>query len=108
MQYRELLKQLKGMTPEELNQDVIVRLSDGEHLPIQKIVDNKTVEGTGDIHADHRFLHSEAEHSFYQVGEGYDQDYWKQEAEGLDQAICVHCDESHDLDAYHECKDGES
>ena len=24
-----------------------------------------------------------------------------------DQAICVHCDESHDIDADHECKDGE-
>tara|TARA_R100001594_G_scaffold128115_2_gene166227 strand:+ start:864 stop:1106 length:243 start_codon:yes stop_codon:yes gene_type:complete len=24
-----------------------------------------------------------------------------------EQAICVHCDESHDLDADHECKDGE-
>tara|TARA_R100000742_G_C4217024_1_gene41841 strand:- start:351 stop:593 length:243 start_codon:yes stop_codon:yes gene_type:complete len=23
------------------------------------------------------------------------------------QAVCVHCDESHDLDADHECKDGE-
>jgi hypothetical protein len=23
------------------------------------------------------------------------------------QAICVHCDESHDLDADHECKEGE-
>lgn len=24
-----------------------------------------------------------------------------------EQAICVHCDDSHDLDADHECKDGE-
>ena len=24
-----------------------------------------------------------------------------------DQAICVHCDESHNLDADHECKEGE-
>ena len=82
MTYRELLKQLKGMKPEQLNQDVIVRVSDGEHLPIQQIVDNKTVQGIGDIHAEHCFLHSEVEHSFYQVGEGYDQDYWKKTAKG--------------------------
>ncbi len=24
-----------------------------------------------------------------------------------EQAICVHCDESHDIDADHECKEGE-
>ena len=25
----------------------------------------------------------------------------------INQATCVHCDESHDLDADHECKEGE-
>tara|TARA_R100001163_G_C5021330_1_gene164078 strand:+ start:437 stop:655 length:219 start_codon:yes stop_codon:yes gene_type:complete len=25
-----------------------------------------------------------------------------------DHAVCVHCDESHDLDADHQCKDGEA
>ena len=25
---------------------------------------------------------------------------------GDDHAVCVHCDESHDLDADHQCKDG--
>ena len=43
-----------------------------------------------------------------------DSDQFEEDAEmmGLvdvdDQAMCVHCDESHDLDADHECKEDES
>ena len=37
----------------------------------------------------------------------YEVDHTKFMNDTNEQAICVHCDDSHDLDADHECKDGE-
>ena len=34
-------------------------------------------------------------------------DVWHEASGDNDQAICVHCDESHHVDADHECKEGE-
>ena len=80
MTYRELLKHLSGFTPEQMDQNVTVLCGD-EYLPMNHI---GLAEDDDVLDDDHIVLMNV-----------------------LDQAICVHCDDSHDLDADHECKEGE-
>ena len=64
MTYRQLFEQIMyDFTEQELNQDVVIRVSDGEHIPVQKV--------TTTTAADHIVLHADWTHTFFQVGESY-------------------------------------
>ena len=69
MTYRQLFEQIMyDFTEQELNQDVVIRVSDGEHIPVQKVT---TTTAADILDAGHIVLHADWTHTFFQVGNSY-------------------------------------
>ena len=66
MTYQQLLTILQTLPDTQLNQDVVIRVSDGEHIPIQQV---QTTTADDILHSGHIVLHADWAHTFWDVGD---------------------------------------